>query len=765
MNCVKCNTEIPLNGRFCPSCGTTVASEKPCVYCSAPNPLDASFCASCGKSQTLSAHAPSNTNQLKSGQVDFAYLINEEKILAGEAGKATRVPYGCVAVTLVDGDVVKVQEEDVYKTTQNNSIVDFFKSIGTFLKELTGQQKVSARTYVLMNLMDLPILSYSYPVPVPGVPNGMLNFQFWIEAKSNSPKEALKHLGLFFQKTMANRQHMSLAEVRSIAVDHIPGLIQNFTHEDLKSPAYWNKLSEMLRTITGISSKCTYQVGKSSRRRHLEISKVQKPVSCAGCNSAYFTKIKFCEVCGEDLTKLNWVEGSSYLQAQKGEQVTMRVSMNEDESANDASRIEDSVIIEKVLSFLTPLIRKMDLPSLMTSASLQNLSAQLNNQLSNDFQGYLTDFTITDIRTAEEDWFFKTDALVNEELRKIETDVRFLQVDDTKIDYAEAAFAIAMRRAKQFDSQELIKRKAALEARSQTTEVEIQELELETKVELRKGDIEDLAEQQRLKTQSGKLLRDTQFKRTETQIKREDEISDATHGMGLEKTVAKHDIELGDLTGEAQSRANRRETSDNAFIEDEKIRQEADRKAKLGNIEEDLEDRRHERQKDKLREMAEIEAKMTQQEGDIALKRLEELKGLSAQEILALEVVQAIKAGDPSQAAEIVKSVAEANATVASSTATLNEEMYKQMIQNTQENSKTALESQKSATDSILKMSEKTMETMSKVAVAAASGRKSSDKDDSEDKKTKKIACSNNECNNTFEGKVPKFCSKCGVEQ
>ena len=394
---------------------------------------------------------------------------------------------------------------------------------------------------------------------------------------------------------------MSLAEVRSIAVDHIPGLIQNFTHEYLKSPAYWNKLSEMLRTITGISSKCTYQVGKSSRRRHLEISKVQKPLSCVGCNTTYFTKIKFCEVCGENLTKLNWVEGSSYLQAQKGEQVTIRVSMNEDESANDASRIEDSVIIEKVLSFLTPLIRKMDLPSLMTSASLQNLSAQLNNQLSNDFQGYLTDFTITDIRTAEEDWFFKTDALVNEELRKIESDVRFLQVDDTKIDYSEAAFAIAMRRAKQFDSQELIKRKAALEARTQTSEVEIQELELETKVELRKGDIEDLAEQQRLKTQSGKLLRDTEFKRTETQIKREDEISDATHGMGLEKTVAKHDIELGDLTGEAQSRANRRETSDKAFIEDEKIRQEADRKAKLGNIEEDLEDRRHERQKDKLR--------------------------------------------------------------------------------------------------------------------------------------------------------------------
>ncbi len=763
MNCLKCNTEIPLNGRFCPNCGTTIASEKDCVYCSATNPIDASFCASCGKSQTLSAHQPSTSNQFQSGQVDFAYLINEERILAGEAGKASKVPYGCVAVTLVNGEVINVQEEDVYRSSQDNSIVDFFKSVGSFLKQLTGQQKVNAKTYVLMNLTDLPILNYSLPVPIPGAQNGVLNFQFWVDARSNSSKETLKHLGLFFQKSMAGKEHMSLAEVRSLVVDHIPGMVKNFTPENLKSSAYLNNLCEMLRTLTGVSSKCTYQIGKSSRRRNLEISKIQKPVACIGCKTNYFIKVKFCEVCGDDLSKLNWIEGVSYLQAQKGEQLTLRISMSEDASVTDSSRIDDSKIIEKVMAFLTPLLRKLDLTTLMSAGSLQNLSSQLNNQLSNDFEGYLTGFTITDIRSAEEDWFFKTDALVDEELRKIESDARFLQVDDSRIDYAEAAFAIALRRAKQVDSQELIKRKAALELRVQNSELEIQELELETKIDLKKDDIGDLAEQQRLKTQTGKLIRETEFKRTQTQINREDEISEATHGMGLEKTVAKHDIELGDLAGEAQSRAKRREIADQSFVEDQKIRQEAERKANLGHIEEDLQDRQNQRQIDKLRAMAEMEAQMAQQDADFELKKLAEMKGLDAQQMLALQALQVVKAADPSQAGEIIKSIAESNASQA--TANVKEEMYKQMIHNTQENSKAALESQKSATDSILQMSEKTMETMSRVAVAAASGKKSSDKEDSDEKKSKKIECVNNQCDNTFEGKVPKFCAKCGTTQ
>ena len=87
------------------------------------------------------------------------------------------------------------------------------------------------------------------------------------------------------------------------------------------------------------------------------------------------------------------------------------------------------------------------------------------------------------------------------------------------------------------------------------------------------------------------------------------------------------------------------------------------------------------------------------------------------------------------------------------------------MLQNSDVNSKAALESQKSASDIVLRMSEKTIETMSKVAVVAATGRNSSNTDNSEDKNSKLIHCKTEVCVNTFKGNSPKFCSKCGKDQ
>ena len=90
------------------------------------------------------------------------------------------------------------------------------------------------------------------------------------------------------------------------------------------------------------------------------------------------------------------------------------------------------------------------------------------------------------MRTAEEDWFFKTDDLVAEELRKVETDKKFLAVDDSKLDLAEMAFALVMRKVRQEDSEELSLRRQALEARSKIADAEVDEQALETHTELRK---------------------------------------------------------------------------------------------------------------------------------------------------------------------------------------------------------------------------------------------------------------------------------------
>ena len=132
--------------------------------------------------------------------------------------------------------------------------------------------------------------------------------------------------------------------------------------------------------------------------------------------------------------------------------------------------------------------------------------------------------------------------------------------------------------------------------------------------------------------------------------------------MGLEKKVATHDIDLADMTGEAQSRANRRETSDDIFKKEEEIRLEAEKAQKLGHIGQDLQDREHQRQVDKLKTMTEMEANMAKQDADFELAKVDGMKSMDAQQILAMQAAQLVKAGGNAAAADIVKAIAESPA-------------------------------------------------------------------------------------------------------
>jgi membrane protease subunit (stomatin/prohibitin family) len=46
--CPKCHSEIPLDARFCPSCGTQIVKVNKCLHCGKDLPLEAKFCMVCG---------------------------------------------------------------------------------------------------------------------------------------------------------------------------------------------------------------------------------------------------------------------------------------------------------------------------------------------------------------------------------------------------------------------------------------------------------------------------------------------------------------------------------------------------------------------------------------------------------------------------------------------------------------------------------------------------------------------------------------------
>jgi|GEM_PF-1724705 len=792
MNCPHCSATIADDSIFCPDCGASSSASKDCNYCGAKNSPIGGFCVECGK--PIKEQTPISTDSTASNKnqesVDFVYLLSEEKLRA-VGSSSVSVPYGSVAVTMVNNAVHGVQSQEVYKGNEKNSITDFLGKIAEAARVLSGQKQQSVKTYILMNLQDIPAVSFSHPIPSPGALNASLRFEFWIHSDELAiSAEDLKSIGLFLQKSIGSKQKFSFEDFKNLAIATAVDAIANFTVSEFESQEARDRVVALIKKTTGISSKCTYLRGEQLKRRQIEVSKFTKPVACPECDHEYSSRLKFCEDCGHDMSKMDWNSNLILLQSAEGEQLTLRISLLENVS-EDVGMISatDEQIGQSAIQHLMADLRSTAIASLTIPDTLNQLSARLSTKLYADFSGYLTDVSIIDIRTAAEEWFFKTDALINEELRKVEADKRYLGVEGSRLDLQEAAFGIALRRARQGDSEDLQIRRAAFEARLKTSELDLDEHALETQVSLKKEAVDDQAEIDRLSRERARMLREQDFRRDQLKGSREDEVSQAEHEIDLEKTIATHDIDLADMTGDAQSRARRREVSDQSFDSEESIRLKALEKAKLGAIEEDLQDRQHNRQADKLRAMAEMEANMAKQDMDFELAKVQGMQNMDAQQILAMQAAQLVKAGGQSAAGDIVESIAKSQADAAG--AGIKEDLYKQMLQVKEGAAKESIDAYKSTMEAVLKTNsemaklagaasansidgykeaakiaqttnEKSMDSMAKVATAAAA-KKPSGKEDAPT--AAPVNCSNSVCDHVFPGKPKKFCPKCGETQ
>jgi hypothetical protein len=189
-----------------------------------------------------------------------------------------------------------------------------------------------------------------------------------------------------------------------------------------------------------------------------------------------------------------------------------------------------------------------------------------------------------------------------------------------------------------------------------------------------------------------------------------------------------------------------------------------------------------------MRAMAEMEANMAKQDHEFQLAKVNTMKTMGAAEILAAQAAELVKAGGSGAAADIVKSIAQSQADSAGSN--IKDDLYKQLIQAKDDGAKLALDAQITAIDALLKSNEgiakiagnassnavegykeaakvaqttneKSMDSMSKVATAAA-GRKPTKE---ETEASAYTDCKSQECDFVFEGKIKKFCPKCGTNQ
>lgn len=821
----QCNANLPDGARFCSECGITVKSEAACRFCGVMNPLGSAFCLDCGKPQaepvgqigSMATMPPAN---------EFVYLLDQEK-LRSESAKDVVVPYGCVAISVVNGQVQKVHLLKPYTGNKDNTYKGWLQGVWEAVLGVAGQKDQDVKTYVLMDLRSLPVITHSHRTPMPGLQDANLRFELWVDPDNYN------NVGLFLQRCMGSRRSLSFNEVKTLAVENITQLLGNYNLTALKSDPSSSALIETdLSRMTGISSRCYFSKGSVADRRHMEISKYQKPIQCTQCPATYATFTKFCDECGNNLSNMDWTSSVSYLQAAGGEQLTLRLSMLLDASEQaDQVSLDENKVADEVIKYLGPILRRYDVPSLMKAVMLSQLSSELNTRLMRDWRGYVTEFSVVDLRTAEEEWFFKTDALVAEELRKVETDKKFLAVDDSKLDLAEMAFALVMRKVRQDDSEELSLRRQALESRRKLAEAEVDEQTLETHTELRKETIEDEAHKQRLAREKDKMLRERDVAREMTSGEHQDELTQVDHDITLEKKAAQHDIDLSEMTGEAQSRAVRRGITDESFVRDEEIRLDAKRKeqlghieedledrkknrkvdetAQIGNIQEDLEDRKKKRRVEELRAMAELEANMTAQEqahelnktkeeNALARDKIDAMKNMSAAEMLAMQAVDLAAKG---ASADMVKGitdassgvkVAEAKEAAAKEMLAMQEKMFERMLAQQNQSSEREAQAHQLAVNVAQSTNEKSMESMMQVAKVSAAesnqgykeaakisqsvNEKSMDSmakvataaagkktTGKDDGESAKFECK--ACGAVaLDSKVPKFCNNCGVK-
>lgn len=767
MNCKSCGAEVKGDDKFCSNCGEDINHSNECKSCHHLNEPGAAFCERCGfplKSDMGSVSDPASPALSRAVGSNFAYLLDEDSLRDASLISA-EIPYGGIGVTLVDGKVEGVRLQQNYDgKNKKNAIVEFLTGVYEGSLGLVGQRKQSIKTYFLLNLQDQAIASYAHPIPTPGELDATLRFNFWIDARGEDTRDdQLQNIGVFFQRCMGNKRVLTLNDFKNLAKACIPELINNLDAGVLRTDLGLRQLEYSLLQATGISSRCSYARGKKMGRRFLDVSKVLS-ISCPNpkCDAKHSTKLNFCDVCGWDISNIDWVGGAELLQAENKEAITLRLSLLQDEEPG--SRIKtDEEISQIVIQHLGPILRRKSVASLMDPSALIELESILNGSLSRDFQGYISDIKVVDIRTENEDWFFKVDALIKEELRKIETETQLLAIDESKADFDEAKFTVALRRIKQGESEELALRKSALQAKMNLSELDIEEHALDTKTDLRKEGIDSVAEKER-------MARDRELNRDRVSGEREDEISDVDHKLNLDKKVATHDIDMNDLTGEAASRAARRLQSDKSFEEEEKLRiKNQDKEAQLKRV-----------QEMRLQQMMAVK-----QDQEFELAKAQSMKGMSAQEILAMQAAQLVKAGATNAADKIAESLGDAKH------AESKDQMYKDMLKVQQEASQMAVDAHKSAAEMALKASEnmakvtgaaattsnegykeaakiaqttneKSMESMSKVATAAAG--KKSGKDD-KDQKDEDDEWECTKCGRVSISKLGKHCTGCGQKR
>ena len=734
--CKFCDSTLPKDSKFCPSCGKKSGDIIICQGCNTKNSLSSLYCSNCGNN--LQTNETANfLSKLFANQFIFSL---EEKLVEENNSANINLPYGCFAVLLQNNKVLEVQHSGSYgvDSDSQNIVIDFLKSIVKKVQALFGKQEKKAdpiSTYIISNLSSLPVIEYEHEIPIIGENSAKIHMTFWLDpddARNGLPHE---NVGLFLQNHLKNNS-MSFDEFKDICIQTaLPLINSNEINTENMADQQFNSLASIenqLFKLIGVSSKVLIKNGIDFNVKTIEVSQYADEVSCPKCNAMNGPTSLQCKDCNHDLHGISEISSQNFLLLNNGKQITLKIKYEEYSIEN----IDKGTITNSVLNVLSHEISKHDLNSLSDKTIVDGLEFLLNSKLSSRFKNVVGNFEVLDFKDTDSEWVINTEAVVASELRKIKSQHLLLQVSDAKIDLDHAYSSVARRKARKVFEEDLESRKLKLEnakshhaidldEKKQRIKKETEHLELDKELD----DIEELMLAKENRKKSDEAIKEHQNALLELERAQELEIQKVTSELEINKIKEK-------------------------FESDKKLAEELLRQAEFER-EQQKADAEQERQLKKLAAMNKMQADLEKEDTKLEIERAESLKDLDPQTILALQAQKLLELGDDKEAANILKAIAE--------NSNVNSEQQKEMYERILAENK---DMQKMITDTLLKnnqsMSKLAEKSISSKAEPSSKSKKSGSENDS---KSSKIKCLNNECNATFErSAVPDFCTQCGTK-
>jgi hypothetical protein len=754
LNCHNCDTRVLENSNFCLACGVAVAKEKRCDSCEEFSPNDSNFCVSCGNSF--------------GGLDNDQNVIDVDSILVRKvssnglenlAETMLTVPYGFYAVLFKNGKALQVIEEGATIERDHSSLALLIAEIKKSISKFFGKETANAEIYLISDLGLLPLAKYTDTYAVPGKGDVSVNFKFVFGRD-------LEALSRSFEAFFAGRDNLSLKDFLTSSIERLNVIMSASTTAPVGSQEWGKNLENTLRQVCGLELIMQTDILSAGLRYTTDFGVSDDTVTCRDCRETSERLTKFCEFCGS--TNLTLKNQSSMLFDSEGQAVVAKLSYRHLDEAS--TELNNNIIS----NFLKTMFARYDYSELRLAQTIRTVEGALNDEVAVASKYMISDLRIIDIRTEGAEWEQNTQSLIDREMRNADfVRQRMVLSGDAEQEYLDAIFELSLR-----------KRTSEISQHSKDLDLNLQKSRIESKFTAEKIILDSEMKRAEHGARLGAMDLDGEISKkadnliqSERQRQQQNELDDIAHSANSQREAVKSDIDVEQMKAEAQasresiqlqSEANRQKMG--IGLEFEQQRQKADlEQAKLQN-ENDLE-------LSKLSKMADIERAMADQDSQSEINRIAALRGLSSQEIIAMQAVELAKQSNPDNVADLVENM------VGNKSQT---EMYKELLEEKQRSKEelatvyeknndvlvkanasmgesisksgdSRLDGYKLAAESAKSTNEKSMDSMAKVATGAAQRK--------EQTAIKLIPCLNRECTYKFETKAGKFCPICGTVQ